>query len=122
LALVLSGCDKLSSTADQEVADAEAIGFACRVSLKTPDDCMKENEAYSPAYVLDGWKLADEDIKTGKLDPSMGGNKLSVILSETPDSETPATGMPSAEAAQPSANNAAPFTETKPAEVQPSGS
>ena len=69
--LLLAGCDKLTGAADQKIADAEAIGFACRVSGKTPEACMKENEAQSPSSVLDGWKSADEDIKDGKLDPSM---------------------------------------------------
>lgn len=69
--LLLAGCDKLTGAADQKIADAEAIGFACRVSGKTPEDCMKENEAQSPSSVLDGWKAADEDIRGGKLDPNM---------------------------------------------------
>ena len=69
--LLLAGCDKLTGAADQKIADAEAIGFACRVSGKTPEACMKENEAQSPSSVLDGWKSADEDIKAGKLDPNM---------------------------------------------------
>jgi hypothetical protein len=69
--LLLAGCDKLTGAADQKIADAEAIGFACRVSGKAPETCMKENEAQSPSSLLDGWKAADEDIKSGKLDPSM---------------------------------------------------
>ncbi len=69
--LLLAGCDKLTGAADQKIADAEAVGFACRVSGKTPEACMKENEAQSPSSVLDGWKSADEDIKEGKLDPTM---------------------------------------------------
>jgi hypothetical protein len=69
--LLLAGCDKLTGAADQKIADAEAIGFACRVSGKAPEACMKENEAQSPSSLLDGWKTADEDIKAGKLDPSM---------------------------------------------------
>lgn len=68
---VLTGCDKLTGAADQKIADAEAIGFACRVSGKTPEACMKENEAQPPSSILDGWKTADEDIKAGKLDPGM---------------------------------------------------
>ncbi|MBU3735528.1 MAG: hypothetical protein FGM62_00980 [Methylobacterium sp.] len=69
--LLLAGCDKLTGAAEQKIADAEAIGFACRVSSKTPEECMKENEAQSPSSILDGWKSADEDIKAGKLDPGM---------------------------------------------------
>ncbi|MCX7627263.1 MAG: hypothetical protein N2Z69_02465 [Methylophilaceae bacterium] len=69
--LLLAGCDKLTGAADQKIADAEAIGFACRVSQKSPEDCMKENEAHPPSAILDGWKTADEEIKEGKLDPAM---------------------------------------------------
>ncbi len=71
LVLLLAGCDKLTGAADQKMADAEAIGFACRVSGKVPEDCMKENEAQSPSSLLDGWKSADEDIKAGKLNPNL---------------------------------------------------
>lgn len=71
LVLLLAGCDKLTGEADRKMADAEAVGFACRVSSKSPEDCMKENDSHSPSYILDGWKFADEDIKSGKLDPSM---------------------------------------------------
>jgi hypothetical protein len=70
---LLAGCDKLTGAAEQKIADAEAIGFACRVSQKAPEACMKENEAQSPSSILDGWKSADEDIKAGKLDPTMNG-------------------------------------------------
>jgi hypothetical protein len=73
LLLALAGCDKLTGAADQKIADAEAIGFACRVSHKAPEACMKENETQSPSSILDGWKSADEDIKAGKLDPNMSG-------------------------------------------------
>ncbi len=70
-AMLLAGCDKITGAANQKIADAEAVGFACRVSQKQPEACMKENEALSPSSLLDGWKAADEDIKAGKLDPDM---------------------------------------------------
>jgi len=70
-AFALAGCDKITGAADQKIADAEAVGFACRVAQKQPEACMKENEALSPSSLLDGWKIADEDIKEGKLDPGM---------------------------------------------------
>jgi len=73
--LLLAGCDQLTGAAAQKTSDAEAIGYACRVSLKTPDDCMKENETQSPSAVLAGWRSADEDVHDGKLDPSMGVKK-----------------------------------------------
>lgn len=76
LLIALAGCDRLTGAAEQKVSDAEAIGYACRVSLKKPEDCMKENEAQSTASVLEGWKAADKDIANKTLDPSMGQDKL----------------------------------------------
>jgi hypothetical protein len=73
--LGLTGCEKVKALAgivDQKGLDASAIGYACRVSLKVPEDCMKENEAASPTAILTGWKSADKDIHDGVLDPSMG--------------------------------------------------
>lgn len=62
-ALALAGCDRLTGAAQQKILDAEAIGYACRVSQKVPEDCMKENETQSPSSILDGWKAADQDIQ-----------------------------------------------------------
>lgn len=107
LLTTLTGCDKLTGAADQQIADAEAIGFACRVSLKPPEDCMKENDTYSPSYILDGWKLADADIKAGKLDPSMRGSKPSMTAAEETDPAQAATqtDAPPAQAEQPPAGS-----------------
>ncbi|HSI22209.1 MAG TPA: hypothetical protein VK959_04225 [Methylophilaceae bacterium] len=99
LLLALTGCDKLTGAADQKIADAEAIGFACRVSQKTPEACMKENEAQSPSSILDGWKSADEDIKAGKLDPTMSG--MSSNSSAEGETAAPAEGADAAAAAPP---------------------
>ena len=73
-ALLLTGCEQLSGASDQKIYDAEAIGYACRISLKKPEDCMKENETQSPSSVLDGWKAADKDIREKVLDASMGAH------------------------------------------------
>ena len=70
--LALVGCDKLPGAVDQKALDAEAIGYACRVSQKAPEDCMKENETQSPTSILRGWKAADKDIEERVIDPSMG--------------------------------------------------
>ncbi len=102
--LLLAGCDKLTGAADQKIADAEAVGFACRVSGKTPEACMKENEAQSPSSVLDGWKAADEDIKSGRLDPTMSGE--SSVKKE-------------GEADKPAEGEAQPADEKKPEEKKP---
>lgn len=66
-ASLLAGCDQLTGVAEQKSMDAEAIGYACRVSGKSPEDCMKENDAFNPSPILDGWKNADQDIKEGNI-------------------------------------------------------
>lgn len=90
-ALLLAGCDKLTGAADQKIADAEAIGYACRVSQKTPEACMKENEAQSPSSVLDGWKSADKDIKEKAIDVSMSAPPK---VDGAPDAAKPADAAP----------------------------
>jgi len=90
--LLLAGCDKLTGAAEQKIADAEAIGFACRVSSKTPEECMKENEAQSPSSILDGWKSADEDIKAGKLDPGMKNTAASAAEADAAAGEAAPAG------------------------------
>ena len=66
--LVITGCDKIKaltgdSAADPKVLDAQSIGYACRVSRKLPETCMKENDSQSPTFLLNGWKSADKDIR-----------------------------------------------------------
>ncbi|HEY3327186.1 MAG TPA: hypothetical protein VGK14_08435 [Novimethylophilus sp.] len=93
MALSLAGCDKLTGATEQKIADAEAIGFACRVSQKQPEACMKENETQSPSSILDGWKSADEDIKAGKLDPTLSNAASPKKAAETAaKGDTPAEG------------------------------
>lgn len=70
-ALLLNGCDKIAGLIDSKVADAQAVGAACRLAQKKPSDCMAENPKQSPAYILSGWKKTDDDIKNGVVDPSM---------------------------------------------------
>lgn len=86
--LSLTGCDKLKAltggeTLDPKAMDAEAVGYACRVSQKAPEACMKENEAQSPSFVLSGWKKADTDIKLGTIDPSMSNARI-IVASAVP--------------------------------------
>lgn len=84
----LSGCDKakqlIGGGPDQKTLDASAIGYACRVALKGPEDCMKENESFSQTALLEGWKAADRDINGGILDPSMGKDPNFVHASTAP--------------------------------------
>ena len=105
--LMLAGCDQLTGAADQKIVDAEAVGFACRVAQKQPEVCMKENEAFSPSSILDGWKSADEEIKEGKLDPGMSN-----IASPKPEGEEAAATEGEKPAEGPAADN----TQEKPAD------
>lgn len=118
-ALLLAGCDKLTGAADQKVADAEAIGYACRVSQKTPEACMKENEAQSPSSVLDGWKSADKDIKERAIDITMG-NPPAVIANST-EAEGAATEGAPAEGGEAAAPEAAKTAEPEGAAKQVKG-
>ncbi|OGS91832.1 MAG: hypothetical protein A2061_04855 [Gallionellales bacterium GWA2_59_43] len=93
----LAGCDRLTGEADRKIYDAEAIGYACRVSLKVPEDCMKENDGQSPTSILAGWKKANKDIEDNVIDPSMGKDHQAETLAqstlaavETAASEVPA--------------------------------
>ncbi|WP_035382643.1 hypothetical protein [Ferriphaselus sp. R-1] len=94
-ALALSGCDKLKAmrdgAPDPKVLDAEAVGYACRVSQKVPEACMKENDAHSPSSVLAGWKKADGDIKGGHIDPTMS-NVVPVAASAPAAADAEAEG------------------------------
>ncbi len=76
LLIALSGCDRLTGAADKKNSDAEAIGYACRVSFEKPEDCMKENDGQSTTAILNGWKAADKDIQDKTLDPTMGASAV----------------------------------------------
>lgn len=108
IALATTGCDRITGAAEQKSADAEAIGYACRVSLKKPEDCMKENEAQSPSDVLNGWKAADKDISDNTLDPSMGQNKpvLTPAASAVEEAKPKGEAKPGDEAKKPEKKSA----------------
>jgi len=91
--LALFGCDRITGADQQKALNAEAIGYACRISLKTPEDCMKENEAQSPTSVLFGWKEADKDVKEKSIDPSMGQHQTQ----QSAPAATETGGKPAAE-------------------------
>ena len=96
----LAGCDRITGEADRRIFDAEAVGYACRVSLKVPEDCMKENDGHSPTYVLNGWKKANKDIEDNVIDPSMGKNHPveTIAMSAPAAAETAASEVPVAPA------------------------
>ncbi len=95
-ALALAGCDRITGADQQKILDAESIGYACRVSQRTPEDCMKENESHSPTYVLRGWKAASVDIEDKIIDPSMGKNKPVRQVPQGAPAEAPVEAKPAA--------------------------
>jgi hypothetical protein len=91
--LALSGCDKVNALMGKPVAepkdlDAQAIGYACRVSKKPPEPCMKENEAHRPALILNGWKNADKELKLRVIEIGPNGellaNPVSAVVAARP--------------------------------------
>ena len=110
-ALALVGCDRISGGANQKTLDAEAIGYACRISLKTPEDCMKENEVQSPTSILTGWKDADKDIKEKAIDPNMGKSQPAMQAPQSAPAAAEAGGKAAAE--KEAGKTAEKATETK---------
>jgi hypothetical protein len=116
-ALGLVGCDRITGAAEQKIRDAEAIGYACRVSYKPPEDCMKENEVHSPTSILSGWKAADKAIKEGIVDPTMGKRQAAPAQAAAPAPAAPPAAAPGeakpAEAAKAAAGTAKPAASPK---------
>ncbi len=65
-ALSLAGCE--FEIPGQKAKDAVAMGYACRVSIKSPEQCMRENPKYPPVSLLEGWHEADKDVKDKKVE------------------------------------------------------
>lgn len=106
--LTLVACDRLTGAATQKILDAEAIGYACRVSQKVPEDCMKENDAQSPSSVLDGWKAADKDIRDKAIDPGMGKNQPAPVVAASSTAASSATAPAPAREANDKPNKSEP--------------
>ncbi len=104
-AFASTACDQITGEASQKAFDAEAIGYACRVSMKKPEDCMKDNESQSPNSILTGWRSADKDITDGKLDPQM---------SNTTEAQKLAAATAADKGAQSAPEGGTPTLETKP--------
>jgi len=69
----LSGCDQLGietpqKAADRQVADAKAIGSACRHALRAIEDCYTLNPKADKASVFAGWREMDEYMRENKLE------------------------------------------------------
>lgn len=98
---VLVACEQITGESPQKaletkalenkVFDAKAIGYACRVSQKAPEDCMKENETHSPSSILTGWKEADKEIHDKVIDPTMGISRPALVAPLSAAAPTPAS-------------------------------
>ncbi len=93
-ALPLAGCEMITG---EKAKDGEAVGYACRLSNKSPEECMKENNAYTPTSILGGWKTAEKDVKEKKVGIQLGKGTAPA------EGETPAAGEAKPEGEQPPA-------------------
>ena len=70
---MLAGCDQLGidtpqKTAERQVADAKAVGSACRHALRAIEDCYTLNPKADKASVFGGWREMDEYMRENKLE------------------------------------------------------
>ncbi len=70
--LLLGGCDLEALLADpkmvQKIADAKAIGGACRHGNRSIEDCYALNEKFPKASIYDGWRDMDQYMRDNKLE------------------------------------------------------
>jgi hypothetical protein len=52
----------------QKVADAKAIGGACRHGNRSIEDCYALNEKFPKASIYDGWREMDQYMRENKLE------------------------------------------------------
>ena len=69
----LSGCDQLGietpeKTAERQVADAKAVGSACRHAMRAIEDCYLLNPKAEKSSVFTGWREMDEYMRENKLE------------------------------------------------------
>lgn len=70
---MLGGCDQLGidtpqKAAERQVADAKAVGSACRHALRAIEDCYTLNPKADKASVFAGWREMDEYMRENKLE------------------------------------------------------
>lgn len=71
--LLLTGCDQLgletpAKAAERQVAEAKAIGGACRHALRAIEDCYVLNAKADKSSVFAGWREMDEYMRENKLE------------------------------------------------------
>ncbi len=69
----MSGCDQLGietpeKAAERQVADAKAIGSACRHAMRAIEDCYLLNPKAEKSSVFTGWREMDEYMRENKLE------------------------------------------------------
>jgi hypothetical protein len=72
-ASLLAGCDQLGietpqKATERQVADARAVGSACRHALRAIEDCYTLNPKAEKASVFAGWREMDEYMRENKLE------------------------------------------------------
>lgn len=104
---LLVACDQLGidtpqKAAERQVADAKAVGSACRHALRAIEDCYTLNPKADKASVFAGWREMDEYMRENKLEgvapvvprPAPGASKPAPKKSaedeEDADAEEPA--------------------------------
>ena len=71
--IFIAGCgdttleDITNPGAKQKIADAKAIGAACRLAGHGIEPCFKENSRASKASILDGWREMDGYMRENKM-------------------------------------------------------
>jgi hypothetical protein len=87
MTLTLGGCDIITTMmadpkAAQRIADAKAIGSACRYGLRSIEDCYALNEKASKASVFDGWKEMDQYMRDNKIEGVVSKGTKSAMPAE----------------------------------------
>ncbi len=73
VSLMLGGCDQLGietpqKTGERQVADAKAVGSACRHAMRAIEDCYVLNPKAEKSSVFLGWREMDEYMRENKLE------------------------------------------------------
>ena len=73
LLLGLTGCDQLgldtpAKVAERKLAEAKAVGSACRHAMRAIEDCYVLNPKADKSAVFAGWREMDEYMRENKLE------------------------------------------------------
>jgi len=116
-ALLLAGCN--FEIPGQKAKDAAAMGYACRISKKSPEQCMRENPTFSQTAILEGWREGDQDVKDKKVDTNFTAPPPVVIkppAAEKKEGEAGAEGEKKPEGEAPPEGEKKPEAEVPPGE------